>query len=78
MGSLDRHQREALDRHITGNYGEDQFDMHDADGIDGFGNKCQVSTCQQAAEDGVLCTAHLAEQDYSDELDARDARLAGQ
>lgn len=23
--SMDRRQREALDRHITGNYGEDQF-----------------------------------------------------
>jgi hypothetical protein len=28
---MDRFEREALDRHITGNYGEDQFD-----GVDKF------------------------------------------
>lgn len=25
MSGMDRREREALDRHITGNYGEDQF-----------------------------------------------------
>lgn len=46
-------ESDALDRHITGNYGEDQFpDYDDRDAI------CQVSNCEEESVDGVLCAAH--------------------
>lgn len=50
---MDRREAAALDRHITGNYGEDQFpddfEPHDI---------CQQAGCVEEAEDGVLCVAH--------------------
>jgi hypothetical protein len=59
---MDRHMSEALDRHITGNYGEDQF-REEYLGRWPAEDKCQVSDCTEPAEDGVLCTVHLAEQE---------------
>lgn len=47
---------DALDRHITGNYGEDQF-RYDYDD-EWYINKCQVSNCDEDSEDGVLCAKH--------------------
>jgi hypothetical protein len=44
---------EALDRHITGNYGEDQFPDEWEESPE-----CQVSGCHEEAEDGVLCRDH--------------------
>lgn len=58
---MDRRESEALDRHITGNYGEDQLTAWEE-----FSNwdepDCQVSNCDEPAEDGVLCERHLKEQ----------------
>jgi hypothetical protein len=66
---MDRREAEALDRHITGNYGEDQF-KQDADGLDEdkylvdsyddewFIAKCQIANCDEDSEDGVLCPEH--------------------
>lgn len=56
-------ESEALDRHITGNYGEDFFneweDLPEPD--------CQVSNCKSIAEDGVLCRGHLAQLEAIEE-----------
>lgn len=55
---MDRRDSDALDRHITGNYGEDQLrDWWDA-GDDDYIPTCQVANCGEDAEDGVLCAAH--------------------
>lgn len=34
MSPMDRHEREELDRHITGNYGEDQFKDEPGDEVE--------------------------------------------
>jgi hypothetical protein len=62
---MDRHQREALDRHITGNYGEDQFKGLGDDEED-VSDQCQVSHCEAESVDGVLCERHLGNMEGSD------------
>jgi hypothetical protein len=52
--------KDALDRHITGNYGEDQFDNYDDEC---YINKCQVNNCDEDSEDGVLCSKHQPPQE---------------
>ena len=57
---MERRDAEALDRHITGNYGEDQ----ERDWWDPSWDEpatCQVSNCEEDAVDGVLCAKHSEE-----------------
>lgn len=54
-------ESDALDRHITGHYGEDQFAEYDDPTFVPEEEECQVSNCHEPADDGVLCTGHLAE-----------------
>ena len=60
---MDRRESEALDRHITGNYGEDQFsDIGD----EWWEEECSVGNCHEVAVDGVLCTKHQPPEDILD------------
>jgi hypothetical protein len=60
--------KEALDRHITGNYGEDQF-IDDDDQLFGYCDMCETKTegyiCEECGHDKRKPTIH----GYDPELD---------
>lgn len=72
MRDMDARQRNDLDRHITGNYGEDQYpdeseEIEEIDPMDAYLARCEVSR-----------TAKLAEADLAIEAakDALEAAMA--
>jgi len=74
---MDSHQRNALDRHITGNYGEDQFsggpvcascgDLLGEEPQDcPNGGKCMWSETDCCADEGPCCQEIMTEEDRED------------
>lgn len=59
---MNRRERQALDRHITGNYGEDQLKHRSSD--------CIWEDCDQEA---IYCKGHASEYAAAGQCDAADA-----
>lgn len=72
MRDMDRREREALDRHITGNYGEDQFRDDDDERLVGEGQFIDEQLMQKA---DALITYYAAEPQAKQAMEEAFAQL---